>query len=202
MVTAAPDQQTAADPQRGQSSPRVALFTSSGPNRRQQWVREQMQRIGLWGSLNTINQHLASTRARMAEVLGGDVAAEAQNMTPDEIAAMAENLPIGSSVTVNHARDDTVQQQQNIGAKGAKAGWIAAGVLGAALAGLAGYGLGGGGEQQQPQQAAPVVRDVPVVLEWEIPNVYSGGISGSQTQHGSTVSGSSGSIGIQSQTDR
>lgn len=127
--------------------------------RRRNWAKEQLHRIGLYADLNAVDSHMHMSRI-VAGGLTGNAETESEGEAVDakQAAQLAENLPIGSNVSVVNQKDDITQQQINAGRRG----WMVAGVMGACLAAMGGF-LYGGGNQKPPAGE----RVVPAVLEWE-----------------------------------
>jgi hypothetical protein len=84
----------------GQATTRLAV--GSEDRKWRDWSREQLHRIGAWGTLNALKQHFDVTAARAKQI-----GAEGGEMTPNEIADMARHLPIGSNVTIYQTAETT-----------------------------------------------------------------------------------------------
>lgn len=157
------------------------------------WSREQLHRIGLFGSLNAVNLSQAATRNRLRS-LGSDSEdnpepRDDEEMTPDELrhlTDLAAYLPIGSHVTINqHGAQESVFERerssepaqpvesppQPVQDDAARPQEPAKDSLGGRLAkagvlALAAGGLGYGANAILNRP--PAERVVPAVLEWEV----------------------------------
>ncbi len=142
--------------------------------RRRNWAMEQLHRIGMYADLNAVDSHMRLSRMTAGRLAGNaDPESEGEPVDAKQAAQLAENLPIGSNVSVVNQKDDITQQQINAGRRG----WMAAGVLGACLAGLGGF-IYGGGHQNKPAGE----RTVPAVIEWEFTGDATKRASGGSTR--------------------
>jgi len=142
-----------------------------------QWSREQFHRIGMWGTLNALDQNQALARARILS--HADMGAQLPAASIDaeklkEILGVTARLPIGSSVTINQP---TVVQEKPAAAGDSVTGKLAK----AAVLALAAGGLGWGAAQLlAPKQ----VQEIPGVIEWSVDR---GGETTTNTEIGSSI---------------